>query len=123
MWTFCLASIRSGAGGGGFGSAEAGGGGGGGGRHFAGGRGSDRGRKIVVWNLQYHIGWQDLKDLFREFGPVIRADVPSNADGRSKGMGTVLFENEADAQRAIEEMTGKEVDGRVIDCRLDRYAN
>jgi RNA recognition motif-containing protein len=86
------------------------------------GRPSDRGRKIVVWNLPYHIRWQDLKDLFRDFGAVIRADVQQTPDGKSKGMGTVLFESEADAQRAIDEMTGKEIDGRVIDCRLDRYA-
>jgi RNA recognition motif. (a.k.a. RRM, RBD, or RNP domain) len=86
------------------------------------GRPSDRGRKIVVWNLPYHIRWQDLKDLFRDFGPVIRADVQQTADGKSKGMGTVLFESEADALRAIDDMTGKEIDGRVIDCRLDRYA-
>ena len=95
-----------------------GGGGGYGGR----GRSSDRGRKIVVWNLPYHIRWQDLKDLFRDYGNVIRADVPQTHDGKSKGMGTVLFETVEDADRAIQEMTGKEVDGRVVDCRLDKYA-
>lgn len=83
---------------------------------------SDRGRKIVVWNLPYHIRWQDLKDVFREYGNVIRADVPSTPDGKSKGMGTVLFETEREAGRAIEEMTGKEIDGRVVDCRLDKFA-
>lgn len=82
----------------------------------------DRGRKIVVWNLPYHIRWQDLKDLFRDFGNVIRADVPMTPDGKSKGMGTVLFETEMEADRAIQEMTGKEVDGRIVDCRLDKFA-
>lgn len=86
------------------------------------GRGSDRGRKIVVWNLPYHIRWQDLKDVFREYGNVIRADIPSTPDGKSKGMGTVLFETEIEAERAINGMTGKEIDGRVVDCRLDKFA-
>ncbi|PXF48531.1 putative RNA-binding protein [Gracilariopsis chorda] len=85
-------------------------------------RESDRGRKIVVWNLPYHIRWQDLKDLFRDYGNVIRADIPQTHDGKSKGMGTVLFETEMEAERAIREMTGKEVDGRVVDCRLDKFA-
>lgn len=85
-------------------------------------RESDRGRKIVVWNLPYHIRWQDLKDLFRDYGNVIRADVPQTHDGKSKGMGTVLFETEVEAERAINEMTGKEVDGRIVDCRLDKFA-
>lgn len=100
--------------------------GGGSGGNSYGGRGgsrpSDRGRKIVVWNLPYHIRWQDLKDLFRDYGNVIRADVPQTHDGKSKGMGTVLFETEVEAERAIQEMTGKEVDGRVVDCRLDKFA-
>lgn len=89
---------------------------------YSGRRQSDRGRKIVVWNLPYHIRWQDLKDLFRDYGNVIRADVPQTQDGKSRGMGTVLFETEVEADRAIQEMTGKEVDGRIIDCRLDKYA-
>lgn len=85
-------------------------------------RESDRGRKIVVWNLPYHIRWQDLKDLFRDYGNVIRADVPQRPDGKSRGMGTVLFESEDEAERAIQEMTGKEIDGRIVDCRHDKYA-
>lgn len=84
-------------------------------------RRSEVGRKIVVWNLPYSMRWQNLKDLFRESGDVIRAEVPER-DGRSKGMGTVLFETEEDAKRAIEEWNGKEIEGRTIDCRLDRYA-
>lgn len=91
-------------------------------RRGAHGRGSDKGRKIVVWNLPFHVRWQDLKDIFRNYGSVIRADVMLFPDGKSKGMGTVLFEAEEEAQRAIDEMTGKEIDGRVIDCRMDRYA-
>lgn len=84
---------------------------------------SDRGRKIVVWNLPYHIRWQDLKDHFRDYGNVIRAEVPQRHDGKSKGMGTVLFESEVEADRAIQGMTGKEIDGRIVDCRLDKYAS
>lgn len=126
---------------GGGGGGQYGGGGGGhhgdGGHHGSGGgstdggsgggsnyrrRESDRGRKIVIWNLPYHIRWQDLKDLCRDYGNVIRADVPQRHDGKSKGMGTVLFESEVEADRAIQEMTGKEIDGRIVDCRHDKYA-
>lgn len=88
----------------------------------AGGSRSEAGRKIVVWNLPYTMRWQHLKDIFRDAGEVIRADVPLHPDGKSKGMGTVLFETEADAQSAIQEWCGKTIEGRVIDCRLDKYA-
>lgn len=51
--------------------------------------------------LPYQAGWQDLKDLFRSAGNIIRADINIGADGRPKGSGTVLFETASDAQNAI----------------------
>lgn len=92
-------------------------GGGGGGRGFR----SDRGRKILVSNLPYHTKWQELKDIFRSCGEVIRADVMAGPDGRSKGIGTIIFESEEQAGIAIEQLNGAELDGRVIEVRLDRF--
>jgi hypothetical protein len=51
--------------------------------------------------LPYQAGWQDLKDLFRAAGNIIRADINIGADGRPKGSGTVVFETPKDAQQAI----------------------
>ena len=51
--------------------------------------------------LLFSAGWQDLKDLTRPFGSVARADIAMGADGRSKGWGTVLFDDPHDAQAAI----------------------
>jgi RNA recognition motif-containing protein len=50
--------------------------------------------------LPYSVAWQDLKDLFRKVGDVIRADVMER-DGRSKGCGTVLFSHVRDVDEAI----------------------
>lgn len=86
------------------------------GRREGGGR-----RKIVVWNLPYHMRWQQLKDIFRDTGDVVRADVPLHPDGKSKGMGTVMFERSEDAERAIEEWSGKTIEGRVVDVRYDKF--
>eukprot|EP01083_Nonionella_stella_P067203 177596_1 len=61
----------------------------------------NRGHTLYVGNLPYSSTWQDLKDLFAKFGPVIRAHVMVNADGTSKGFGTVQFENEKDSEKAI----------------------
>ena len=47
------------------------------------------------------MSWQDLKDMFREYGEVLRADIILDRMGRSKGFGTVLFRNPDDAQKAI----------------------
>jgi RNA recognition motif-containing protein len=51
--------------------------------------------------LPYQAGWQDLKDLFRSAGNIVRADINIGADGRPKGSGTVIFETSKDAQQAI----------------------
>lgn len=54
-----------------------------------------------AFQLPYQAGWQDLKDLFRNAGNIIRADINIGADGRPKGSGTVVFETVKDAQQAI----------------------
>ena len=57
----------------------------------------------MLFQLPYQAGWQDLKDLFRSAGNIIRADINIGADGRPKGSGTVIFETSKDAQQAISE--------------------
>ena len=58
-------------------------------------------RQVVVQGLLFTAGWQELKDLTRPFGSVARADIAVGPDGRSKGWGTVLFDDPRDAQAAI----------------------
>ncbi|MCJ1330989.1 hypothetical protein MMC10_007676 [Thelotrema lepadinum] len=112
---------RGGYGGGGYG----GGGGGGGGYGGPGGSGGSGGRQIFINNLPYTVGWQDLKDLFRQAaqeGPVVRADVHLASDGRPKGSGIVAFENPNDARNAIAQFNGYEWQGRTLEVREDRFA-
>ncbi|EME30981.1 poly(A) binding protein isoform 2 [Galdieria sulphuraria] len=78
-------------------------------------------RRIVVWNLPSHVRWQELKDLFKESGNILWTEVRNvrARDGGETVMGTVLFESEEDARRAVERMRGKNFLGRIIDCRFD----
>lgn len=57
--------------------------------------------------LPFRMRWQDLKDLFRKAGPVLRADVALSVDHRSKGHGTVLFATVQEAQAAIGKNCGE----------------
>lgn len=95
-------------------------GGGGGGPPPAGGECA--GRQIFVSNLPWRTSWQDLKDLFRECGDVVRADVLTTPDGRSKGVGTVLFASPEGADRAVQMFNEYMLDGRPIVVRIDRVA-
>lgn len=98
------------------GSGYSGGGGGGGGVPGAGGR------QIYVSNLPYTAGWQDLKDLFRQAGAVVRADVHIGPDGRPKGSGVVAFESPEDARNAIAQFNNYDWQGRQLEVREDRFA-
>jgi RNA recognition motif-containing protein len=71
--------------------------------------------KIYVGNLPFSTTGDDLADMFQEYGPITSADVISDRDtGRSRGFGFVEMENEPDGRKAIEELDGAEVDGRVL---------
>ncbi|KAM7221499.1 hypothetical protein V8F06_003071 [Rhypophila decipiens] len=102
------------------------GGPGGGGGFNPGMPGAGGGRpQIYVNNLPYTVGWQDLKDLFRQaarLGSVIRADVHLGPDGRPKGSGIVVFENPEDARNAIQQFNGYDWQGRHLEVREDRFA-
>ncbi|CAK0867490.1 unnamed protein product [Prorocentrum cordatum] len=81
----------------------------------------DKGRLLYVGNLPFRTSWQDLKDVFKEHGQVIRVDIAEDWDGRSKGYATVLYETEAEAQSAIENLHETEFQGRNMMVRLDTH--
>ncbi|KAI8368303.1 uncharacterized protein BYT42DRAFT_586086 [Radiomyces spectabilis] len=77
-------------------------------------------RQLFVGNLPFRVRWQDLKDLFRKAGNVIRTDVALSYDNRSKGHGTVLFATVEEAQHAIDILHNYKWQGRVLEVREDR---
>lgn len=89
-------------------------------------RGGDRktgrgdGFQVIVKNMPYSVTWQQLKDAFREYGKVLRAEVPSDdkVKGRSKGFGYVKFETEKDALKAIDGMHGAAFNDRKIQVEM-----
>jgi RNA recognition motif-containing protein len=66
------------------------------------------------------VRWQDLKDLFRKAGTVLRADVSLGPDNRSRGYGTVLLATAEDAGRAIDMFNGYTWQTRILEVRHDR---
>ena len=71
--------------------------------------------RLYVGNLSFNTSNQDLNDLFSEIGPVQSSNVIEDREtGRSRGFGFVEMANQADGERAIAELNGKEVDGREL---------
>ncbi|KAL5523114.1 hypothetical protein ACEPAF_1381 [Sanghuangporus sanghuang] len=79
-------------------------------------------RCLFVGNLPFHCQWQDLKDLFRQAGTILRADVSLGPDCRSRGFGTVTFANEIDAERAVAMFNGFDYSGRALNVHYDKYS-
>ncbi|KAF9171225.1 hypothetical protein BGX20_007939 [Mortierella sp. AD010] len=79
------------------------------------------GRQVFVGNLPFQCQWQDLKDLFRKAGDIIRADVALGYDGRSRGFGSVLFTTPEDATTAITMFDNYDFNGRFLKVHYDRF--
>ncbi len=71
--------------------------------------------KLYVGNISFQTTNQDLNDLFGTVGTVQSANVIEDRDtGRSRGFGFVEMASKEDGEAAIEQLNGKEVDGRAI---------
>ena len=71
--------------------------------------------KVYVGNLAFSATEKDLRDAFSPYGELTEVVVIMDRfSGRSKGFGFVTFANDENAEKAISEMNGKEVQGRAI---------
>jgi RNA recognition motif-containing protein len=71
--------------------------------------------KLYVGNLSYQTTDADLQDLFGQYGAVAEIDVIMDKfTQRPRGFAFVTMANAEDAQRAAENLNGKELDGRNI---------
>jgi len=70
---------------------------------------------IYVGNLSWNLKDQDLANLFTPFGEVTSAKIVNDKfTQRSKGFGFVEMKDDAQAQAAIAQLNGSEVDGRNL---------
>ena len=73
------------------------------------------GNKVFVGSLSWNTDETGLRQAFSQFGEIVEARVISDREtGRSRGFGFVTFNNPEEAQKAIEEMNGRSLDGRAI---------
>ena len=71
--------------------------------------------KLYVGNLSFNTGEQDLQTLFSGVGTVESCRIITDRDtGRSRGFGFVEMGSKAEGQAAIEQLAGKELDGRAL---------
>ncbi|EME29811.1 Serine/arginine-rich splicing factor SC35 [Galdieria sulphuraria] len=77
---------------------------------------------LLVLNISFRTTPNDLTPLFDKYGEVVDCYIPRNRrNGHSRGFAFVRFRKEEDARKAMEEMDGREVDGRSITVQFAKY--
>ncbi len=72
-------------------------------------------KKLFIGSLSFGTTDEQLKDFFSQAGAVDSAVVITDKfSGRSRGFGFVEMPNDEEAQKAIETLNGRELDGRTI---------
>uniref|UniRef100_A0A2K6SJX9 RRM domain-containing protein n=1 Tax=Saimiri boliviensis boliviensis TaxID=39432 RepID=A0A2K6SJX9_SAIBB len=69
---------------------------------------------VYIRNFGEDMDDEQLKDLFGKFGLPLSVKVVTDESGKSKGFGFVSFERHEDAQKAVDEMNGKDLNGKLI---------
>jgi RNA recognition motif-containing protein len=71
--------------------------------------------KLYVGNLSFQTSNSDLQELFAQHGTVESASVVEDRDtGRSRGFGFVEMASKEEGEAAIQQLNGKEVNGRAL---------
>ena len=77
--------------------------------------------KLFVGNLSFNVTENDLNDAFAAHGTVTETNLMMDrTTGRPRGFGFVTMSSPAEAEKAIEAMNGKELDGRALTVNIAR---
>jgi len=77
--------------------------------------------KLFVGNLSFNTTENDLQDAFAAHGTVMEANLMMDRmSGRPRGFGFVTMSSADEAQKAIDALHGRELDGRAITVNVAR---
>ncbi len=78
-------------------------------------------KNIFVGNLNFRTTEDEVRALFAAYGSVDRVNLITDRDtGQPRGFGFVEMSNDAEADRAIAELNGREIGGRAINVNEAR---
>jgi cold-inducible RNA-binding protein len=78
-------------------------------------------KNIFVGNLNFGATEDAVRSLFEAYGAVERVSIVTDRDtGQPRGFGFVEMSANADADRAIAELNGRELDGRALNVNEAR---
>ncbi len=78
-------------------------------------------KNIFVGNLDFGATEDSVRSLFEAYGTVERVNIVTDRDtGRARGFGFVEMSGDAEADRAISELNGRNLDGRALNVNEAR---
>jgi cold-inducible RNA-binding protein len=78
-------------------------------------------KNIFVGNLSFGATEDALRSMFEAYGQVDRVNLVTDREtGRARGFAFVEMSNDADAQKAIAALNGRELDGRALNINEAR---
>lgn len=78
--------------------------------------------QVFVWNLDFSVTWQKLKDAFRLAGNVLNVDIKESREGTPRGNAVVTFEHPYEAVQSISMLNNQTLMDRPMRVRMDRDA-
>ncbi|KAK2921034.1 hypothetical protein Q8A73_000519 [Channa argus] len=69
---------------------------------------------VYIKNFGDDMDDEKLRELFSKYGNAMSIRVMTDDTGKSRGFGFVSFDRHEDAQKAVDEMNGKELNGKLI---------
>ena len=78
-------------------------------------------KNIYVGNLSYDATEESVRSLFEAYGPVDRVSIVTDRDtGQSRGFAFVEMTERKDAENAIAQLNGTQLNGRAINVNEAR---
>jgi cold-inducible RNA-binding protein len=78
-------------------------------------------KNIFVGNLSFGATEDAVRSMFQAYGTVDRVNLITDRDtGQARGFGFVEMSNNAEGDRAIAELNGRELDGRALNVNEAR---
>jgi RNA recognition motif-containing protein len=78
-------------------------------------------KNIFVGNLSFGATEDAVRSMFEAYGSVERVNLVTDRDtGQARGFGFVEMSNSAEADRAIAELNGRDLDGRALNVNEAR---
>ncbi|XP_069613277.1 polyadenylate-binding protein 4 isoform X2 [Ranitomeya imitator] len=69
---------------------------------------------VYIKNFGEDMDDERLKETFSKYGKTLSVKVMTDTSGKSKGFGFVSFEKHEDANKAVDDMNGRDVNGKVM---------